>query len=163
MITADILEPPAGDPGQALDDMGKAVAPLMAEAWKENGRFYGGRPFSLNAPALAQMWVSGDLKIFVAYDEEQKPCGYLAGLVFRPLQFDSRIFQITEWFGRTPEAERVLFQTALGAMKFLAFRRRSPSCGRARAFRSFPPAGARRGGRPKSVSPRSSRWSTLPT
>jgi len=119
MITADILEPPAGDPGQALDDMGKAVAPLMAEAWKENGKFYGSRPFSLNAPALAQMWVSGDLKIFVAYDEESKPCGYLAGLVFRPLQFDSRIFQITEWFGRTPEAERVLFQTALGAMKFL--------------------------------------------
>ena len=119
MITADILEPPAGDPGQALDDMGRAVAPLMAEAWKENGKFYGGRTFSLNAPALAQMWVSGDLKIFVAYGDDQKPCGFLCGLVFRPLQYDSRVFQITDWFGRTPEAERVLFKTALDAMKFL--------------------------------------------
>jgi len=119
MITADILEPPAGDATQALDDMGKAVAPLMAEAWKENGKFYGGRAFSLNAPALAQMWLSGDLKVFVACDEDAKPCGYLCGLVFRPLQYDGKVFQITEWFGRTQEAERVLFETALNAMKFL--------------------------------------------
>lgn len=119
MITADILEPPAGDPGQALDDMGKAVAPLMAEAWKQNGQFYGGRAFNLNAAALAQLWLSGDLKLFVAYDDGSKPVGYLTGLAFRPLQCEGRVFQITDWWGRTPEAERVLFKAALDAMKFL--------------------------------------------
>ena len=123
MITADSLEPPAGDPGQALDDMGRAVAPLMAEAWKRNGAFYGGRAFSLNAAALAQLWLSGDLKLFVAYETDgngaQEPVGYLTGLAFRPLQCEGRMFQITDWWGRTKEAERVLFKAALDAMKFL--------------------------------------------
>ena len=119
MITADILEPPAERGDEALESMGSIVVPLMSEAWKRNGSFYGGKLFSLNAPALAQMWLSGDLKLFIAYTEDREPVGYLAGIVYRPLQYEARVFQITEWWSRVPEAEPVLFAAALNAMRFL--------------------------------------------
>ena len=82
MITADILEVPEGDKSAALEAMGRAVAPLMAKAWESDRKFFGDRPFSLNAQAMAQLWLSGDLKLFVAYDEKQEPVGYLSGVVF---------------------------------------------------------------------------------
>ena len=77
MITADILEVPEGDKSAALEAMGRAVAPLVAKAWEADRKFFGDRPFNLNAQAMAQLWLSGDLKIFVAYDERQEPVGYL--------------------------------------------------------------------------------------
>ena len=119
MITADILEVPEGDKSAALEAMGRAVAPLMAKAWETDRKFFGDRPFSLNAQAMAQLWLSGDLKIFVAYDERQEPVGYLSGVVYRPLQYETRAFAIQSWWAPDDEAKAVLFGTALDAMKFL--------------------------------------------
>ena len=119
MITADILEVPVGDKSAAPEAMGRAVAPLMAKAWESDRKFFGDKPFSLNAQAMAQLWLSGDLKIFVAYDERQEPVGYLSGVVYRPLQYETRTFAIQSWWAPTDEAKAVLFKTALDAMKFL--------------------------------------------
>jgi hypothetical protein len=119
MITADILEVPEGDKTAALEAMGRAVAPLMAKAWEDDRKFFGDKPFNLNAPAMAQLWLSGDLKIFVAYDERQEPVGYLSGVVYRPLQYEARVFAIQSWWAPTEDAKAVLFKTALDAMKFL--------------------------------------------
>ena len=68
---------------------------------------------------MAQLWLSGDLKIFVAYDERQEPVGYLSGVVYRPLQYETRAFAIQSWWAPDDEAKAVLFGTALDAMKFL--------------------------------------------
>ena len=65
------------------------------------------------------LWLSGDLKIFVAYDEKQEPVGYLSGVVYRPLQYETRAFAIQSWWAPTEDAKAVLFKTALDAMKFL--------------------------------------------
>ena len=119
MITADILEVPEGDKSAALEAMGRAVAPLMAKAWEEDRKFFGDRPFNLNAQAMAQLWLSGDLKIFVAYDDKREPVGYLSGVVYRPLQYETRAFAIQSWWAPDGEAKAVLFGTALDAMKFL--------------------------------------------
>ena len=119
MITADILEVPEGDKSAALEAMGRAVAPLMAKAWESDRKFFGDKPFSLNAQAMAQLWLTGDLKLFVAYDESQEPVGYLSGVVYRPLQYETRAFAIQSWWAPTEEAKAVLFRTALDAMKFL--------------------------------------------
>ena len=119
MITADILEVPEGDKSAALEAMGRAVAPLMAKAWEADRKFFGDRPFNLNAQAMAQLWLSGDLKIFVAYDEKREPVGYLSGVVYRPLQYETRAFAIQSWWAPDGEAKAVLFGTALDAMKFL--------------------------------------------
>ena len=107
MITADILEVPEGDKSAALEAMGRAVAPLMAKAWESDRKFFGDRPFSLNAQAMAQLWLSGDLKLFVAYDERQEPVGYLSGVVYRPLQYETRAFAIQSWWSPTDEAKGV--------------------------------------------------------
>ena len=119
MITADILEVPECDKTAALEAMGRAVAPLMAKAWDSDRKFFGDRPFSLNANALAQLWLSGDLKLFVAYNEAREPVGYLSGIVYRPLQYEARAFAIQSWWAETDEGSAVLFKTALDAMRFL--------------------------------------------
>ena len=119
MITADILEVPEGDKSAALEAMGRAVAPLMAKAWEEDRTFFGDRPFNLNAQAMAQLWLSGDLKLFVAYDERQEPVGYLSGVVYRPLQYETRAFAIQSRWSPSHDTKAVLFKTALDAMKFL--------------------------------------------
>ena len=82
----DILEPDK-DINIALDDLTREFAPLYTASWvNEKQRIYG-KPFDMNVQTFAQLWFTKALKIFMAWDEHDKPVGYLIGIPFRPLAY----------------------------------------------------------------------------
>lgn len=115
----DMLEP-NDDLNVALDELTKVFAPLYAENWVKNkAKERGNPPFDMNVNVFAQMWFRKALRIFMAYDDEAgKPVGYLIGIAFRPLQYQSNIFQVEDWYG-TNDVVTGLFDYTKQAMRFM--------------------------------------------
>ena len=115
----DILEPDS-DINVALDDLTREFAPLYTASWvNEKQRIYG-KPFDMNVQTFAQLWFTKALKIFMAWDANGKPVGYLIGIPFRPLAYNSHVFQIEDWYAggdRLCEAE--LFRYMETAVRFM--------------------------------------------
>lgn len=115
----DILEPVA-DPSKAVQDLQDAIADLYLEAWEKDLRPTYGKPFSLNIDAFVSMWFDKGLKLFMAYDEQRKPVGFLIGMVFRPMPYQASVFQVEAWYARDGEATvKQLFDYAVNAVRFI--------------------------------------------
>lgn len=120
----DILEADK-DLNKAVDQLGNAISVLYKQSWDENMKDqHSGKPFNLNIGVFVDMWVNGVLKLFMVYDKEDnnKPVGFLIGMVFRPLPYDARVFQIEEWYV-APEhrevAEQMLLDHVMNAVRYM--------------------------------------------
>lgn len=116
----DLLEPNK-DLNVALDNLGNNLAVLYQECWDKNQRqFYGDKPFDLAINTFASMWFHGDMKLFMVYDDSNKPIGFLTGVKFRPMSYDAQVFQIHEWYVRGDAAiEQALFDHVVSAIRIL--------------------------------------------
>lgn len=95
-FTYDLLEPGAAQEA-ALERLTKIFAPLHAEAWSQKQDY---APYDMNVGAFVNMWLSNTLRIFIAYDQQGQPQGYLTGLLFRPLTRRATVFHIEDWYVR---------------------------------------------------------------
>lgn len=116
----DLLEP-ISDLNSALDTLGNAVGALYQKHWEEEQQKYYNKPFSLNVQAFAQLWFSGDMKIFVARNRsDNKPIGFIAGIVFRPMAYHANVFSVQDWYsGGSRELETALFDHTSKAIRVL--------------------------------------------
>ena len=120
MVTFDILEP-TSNLDESLDKLGRIVGPLYQESWdKTKSTTYGGAPFNLNINAFANMWFAKALKIFVAYDADRNPVGFLLGMTFRPLPYESSVFRVEDWYTKgDADIEKQLFEYVSQAVRFI--------------------------------------------
>ena len=114
----DLLEP-ATDRNKAIDDLTAAIGTLYAESWNRDKEAEYKRPFALNIAAFTNLWFGGALKLFMAYDDD-KPIGFLVGMVFRPLPYEASVFQVEDWYSAgISEVEQGLFDCAVNAIRFI--------------------------------------------
>lgn len=116
----EMLEP-AQDIDKSLARLTEFFIPLYAKSWaEEKAPRKENQAFDVNAPTLANIWLSKAMKIFIAYDGEH-PCGYLMGMVFRPLPYQALVFQVEDWYveNHNRQTEDGLFKYALEAIKFI--------------------------------------------
>lgn len=117
----DILEPDA-DANVALERMGKAIGALYAKSWETaKAKHSPGKQFDLNIQALANGWLSKQLKIFVAVDDNTQECiGFLSAVPYRALYYNSQIFHVQDWYtGGDRDMEAALFEYALKAARII--------------------------------------------
>lgn len=117
----DLLEP-TSDLNTALDNLGRAVGVLYQKHWEEEQqKYYNDKPFNLNVQAFAQLWINGDLKIFIARKREDKtPVGFIAGIVFRPMAYKATVFSVQDWYsGNDKDVETALFEHMSKAVRIL--------------------------------------------
>lgn len=120
-MRVDILEPDI-DLNKAIDTLGRVLGPMLGKAWENKRKAYDDKPFNLNVNVFTQLWINKDMKIFVAYDDNDNNnvVGFLTGTVYRPMQYSARVFQIQDWYtGNRPEVEKALFSFLSEAVKFL--------------------------------------------
>lgn len=120
-MRVDILEPDI-DLNKAIDTLGRVLGPMLGKAWENKRKAYDDKPFNLNVNVFTQLWINKDMKIFVAYDDNDNNnvAGFLTGTAYRPMQYSARVFQIQDWYtGNNPEVEKALFKFLSEAVKFL--------------------------------------------
>lgn len=118
MFTYDMLEPVA-DLNASLTRLTEVFAPLHAESWsKEKSLAHPGKAYDMNVGVFANMWFSRALRIFIAY-KDGKADGYLVGMLFRPLTHQSQVFQVEDWYTRSPDTVAGLFDYAQQALRFI--------------------------------------------
>lgn len=118
---ADILEP-KGDKSAAIDELSNVLAKLYYECCEKTHKKPSNTVFSINAPAVSQMWLNGSLKLFVLYEASSKqPVGMLLGTVYRPMVTDCTVFQIEEFYVKPEHSlgEMVLVNFVYGAIRFI--------------------------------------------
>lgn len=108
MVVCKYINPP-----KKVEDSEKFLQefiPLLTEYWETKGKAeYKGEELSLNVLSFVQMWRLGSLCILMAY-EDNKPCGFLLGVRFRPMFYEANAFQIQDWYAPTPEVKDVIFK-----------------------------------------------------
>ena len=117
----DILEPKQ-DLEESVGLTSTLMAPLYQKCWKEEQEEYYGKPFDLQAQLFLDLWFTGGSKIFLAREREgeQKPIGFLVGMLFRPIQYNAHVFQVQDWYsGGRADVEQELFNHAISALRFI--------------------------------------------
>lgn len=115
-FTYDLLEPGANQE-ESLERLTKIFAPLHAEAWTQKQDF---APYDMNVGAFVNMWLSNTLRIFIAYDRQGTPQGYLTGILFRPLTRRVNAFHIEDWYVRGGGiGEDKLFEHVYSVLKYM--------------------------------------------
>ncbi len=119
-VTYDILEP-TKDFDSAVERLNSVAGKLYAESWARQHEPIYHKPFALDAQSFVSMWMNRGLKVLVAYDEKQEPVGYLLGIVFRPMTYDSSIFMVEDWYVRDNRTDVLdgLFGYMEQAIKFI--------------------------------------------
>lgn len=114
----DILEP-GTDPNISLEKLTQVFAPLYTECWiKEKSAALRGLPFDMNVGGFVNLWMSKALRVFIAYDGDT-PCGYLTGMLFRPLTHNVIVFQVEDWYMKDGWSCRDLFDYVYSVVKFM--------------------------------------------
>ena len=115
----DILDP-VDNPADAVERLRSAIADIYQEAWDKQLKPTYKRNFSLNVHIFAQLWYQKALKVFIAYDTQRNPVGFLIGTVYRPLSYDASVFQVETWYARDgEETKNQLFEYASNALRFI--------------------------------------------
>ncbi len=117
-IYCDIVEP-GNDLNVALQKLSSEFAAMYGECWEKEKKAHYKKAYSPNIGAIARMWFEKTMKLFFAYDSQtNKPVGYMIGLVFRPLPYESTVFRIEDCYG-SPEAKQALYAYMKQAVRFL--------------------------------------------
>lgn len=99
MLTYESLMP-VDDPQASLDLLTDKFAKIYTESWfAEKAAQHPGKQYNMNVNVFAHMWMQKALRIFLAYDNGQ-PCGYLIGMMFRPLTHQTTVFQVEDWYAK---------------------------------------------------------------
>lgn len=115
----DLLEP-LTDLNASLDLLTNVFAPLYTESWvQEKAQYHNGAKFDINIGAFAQMWYSKIMRIFIAYDSNDKAVGFLLGISLRPLTHNRSIFQVEDWYAKDTQVVDGLFGYMQTALKFI--------------------------------------------
>jgi hypothetical protein len=114
----DILEP-KNDVTTSVEELGRIIGGLYPEAWDKRKIYYSDKQFDLNINAFATVWLDGVMKVFVVYDRENNPVGFLCGVVMRPLPFKAMVFNVHEHYAKTGEQEQALIDYVVQAVKIL--------------------------------------------
>ena len=117
----DILEPKQ-DPEESVKLASTVLAPLYQKCWQEEQEPHYGKPFDLHAQLFLDLWFTGGSKIFLARERggENKPIGFLIGMLFRPIQYNAHVFQIQDWYGGgRADVEQQLFDHVVNALRFI--------------------------------------------
>lgn len=119
--TIDILEPVITDPDASLKNLSTAFATLYKKHWeKDMQKKFSGKPFNLNVQALLSGWMSRVMKIFIARDDDSKEIvGFLVGMRYRPMCYESEVFNFIDWYADGYDMEKKLFDFAMNAVKFI--------------------------------------------
>lgn len=111
---------PSDDANASVDKLGDTIGNLYAELWdKHKKQHYGNAPFNLNVQVFVNLWLSRSMKIFMVYEDDGAPIGFLMGVPLRPFTYEAQVFQIEDWYARTPEAEKALLDYARQAVRLL--------------------------------------------
>lgn len=117
----DILEPKQ-DPEESVRLASTVLAPLYQKCWQEEQEPHYGKPFDLHAQLFLDLWFTGGSKIFLARERsgENKPIGFLIGMLFRPIQYNAHVFQVQDWYaGGRADVEQELFDHVVSALRFI--------------------------------------------
>lgn len=118
-MRCDLLEPDKNNMEQSIQTLADTVSELLAKHWVAVGQSTYGYPFSLSVNSFIHTWVQGVTKIFIVYDDKDKPIAFAIGVLFRPLQFDCSILQIECYYAETPEVDKMLLDYIANAVRFL--------------------------------------------
>lgn len=112
---------PMEDVSASLDYLSEQFAGIYTESWyQDKASHHPGKEYQMNVGVFADMWMRRALRIFMAY-ENGKPCGYLIGMLFRPLTHQASVFQVEDWYAQNKNAEVVegLFKYMLQGLEFI--------------------------------------------
>lgn len=85
------------------------IIPLLHRYWEERGAKLYGAPFNLNIVPLMQTWMGNNLVLVIAYDDD-KPVGFMFGVKFVPMLYNSVVLQSEIFYGETSEIEEGMFK-----------------------------------------------------
>lgn len=116
----DLLEPDKNNVEQSVQLLADTVSELLAKSWLNIGQRTYGHNFNLHINSFIHTWLQGVTKIFVAYDDTDKPVGFAIGALFRPLQFECSVLQIECYLAETPEVDKGLTDYITNALRFFS-------------------------------------------
>lgn len=116
-ITYKYIDPPR-EPNDAVVVMRDTLMPLIQEYWDTKGKSVYGRDLQFNVLTFIQMWSMGSMVVVIAY-EDDKPVGFLLGVRFVPLMYDSVAVQTEVCYGKRAEIEQGLFQYLTTIIHFM--------------------------------------------
>ena len=116
----DLLQP-TENLDKAMNDLGNTLGVLYQEMWSKYGsKHHDDKPFELNIQAFSSMWFNGSITLFVAYEVgTNKPVGFATGTSFRPMAYNSNVFQVHDWYISDTSAVKDLFDYITGAIRIL--------------------------------------------
>lgn len=114
----ELLEPSA-DPNASFDKLTRVFSPLYTESWTRDKAPARGIAFDLNVGAFANLWLSKTLRIFIAYDDNSQPIGYLIGILYRPLTHNVNVFQIEDWYIKDGQSSHGMFEHVYSVMPYM--------------------------------------------
>jgi hypothetical protein len=100
----------------------KTFIPLVTEFWEERGRAYYGVPAwsPTMAQGLLEMVDRHALVLLVCRDDSDAPCGMVFGTPVTHLMTGRTNFLVELWYGRTREAEELMFEKLREGLGFAA-------------------------------------------
>jgi hypothetical protein len=79
------------------------VLPLLQKAWDKMGKPTYEKDFNLHVEAFMNLWVTGNLVMVIAYNDNKEAVGLLIGLRFIPMYFHSNVLQVETCFSEDDE------------------------------------------------------------
>ena len=116
-IVYKYIDPPRGSE-KATIFFRDTLIPLLHKYWDERGEKLYGAPFSLNIVPLVQTWMGNNLVLVVAYDNDQ-PVGFLFGVKFVPMLYNSVVLQTEIFYGQTREIEEGMVKYLSTILQFM--------------------------------------------
>lgn len=102
-IVYKYIDPPRGTE-KAIEFFRDTLIPLLHKYWEKRGEKLYDAPFHLNVVPLVQTWMGNSLVLVVAYDDG-KPVGFLFGVKFVPMLYNSVVLQTEIFYGETKDIE----------------------------------------------------------
>lgn len=111
---------PGSDPEQSLEKLTREFSELYRDSWERDKKAaHGNKPFSVNIQALFDLWFRGALKIFICKNDAGEQAGYLIGMQFRPLNHNTNVFQVEDWYamGERPRIKDGIIEALFDYLK----------------------------------------------
>lgn len=88
-----------------IDEFG----PLIETYWDTYGKALYGKPIAFDMNTFVMAWVGGSVFLLMVYDEDGEAVGFMVGMKFRPIFYETHILQIERWYGPDEEVVDGMF------------------------------------------------------